>query len=228
MGEIVEMTDTGEMVQIETGVQPQHAIIWLHGLGADGYDFVPIVKELEQLGLPPTRFLFPHATKIPVGINNGCVMRAWYDIKNVDFQREEDETGIRKSQARIESLIETLIENGIASTRIVLAGFSQGGAITYQTGLRCKHKLAGLMVLSGYLTCEDSFELERTELNFQTPILICHGKQDNVVLVSRAERAAQLLKKNGYSAQWKTYAMAHSVCDEEIRDISNFLKQVLI
>ncbi|HEX4879864.1 MAG TPA: carboxylesterase, partial [Limnobacter sp.] len=128
-----------DSVTVETGPNPAMCVIWLHGLGADGYDFVPIVKELEQMGLPATRFVFPHAPQIPVSINGGYVMRAWYDIRNVDLQRQEDEAGIRASQASIEALIEAQIAAGFAPNRIVLAGFSQGGAITYQTGLRSKH-----------------------------------------------------------------------------------------
>ena len=150
-----------ECVVVETGPNPSGCVIWLHGLGADGYDFVPIVKELEQLGLPSTRFVFPHAPKIPVSINGGYVMRAWYDIRNVDLQRQEDEAGVRQSQATLESLIEDQIALGFKPGQIVLAGFSQGGAIVYQTGVRIAHKLAGLIALSTYLPCEGSLNAEQ-------------------------------------------------------------------
>jgi phospholipase/carboxylesterase len=222
------MSNQNDFVQVETGNRPQHCIIWLHGLGADGYDFVPLVKELEQLGLPATRFIFPHAPKIPVGINGGYIMRAWYDIKNVDLQREEDETGIRESQARIEQLIQKQIDSGIPASRIVLAGFSQGGAITYQTGIRSKYKLAGLIALSTYLPCDNSLNAEYNANNVSTPILACHGDQDPVVALSRGQKAVQLLKDKGHNITWKTYPMLHSVCSEEVVDISNFLKEVLV
>lgn len=221
------MSTTMDCVTVETGPQPTGCVIWLHGLGADGYDFVPIVKELEQLGLPPTRFLFPHAPQIPVSINGGYVMRAWYDIRNVDLQRQEDEQGIRQSQAAIESLIESQIEAGFAPHQIVLAGFSQGGAITYQTGLRSKHTLAGLIALSTYLPCTDSLEAEIKTANLKVPVLAAHGTQDNIVLVDRGQKAVELLKAKGMPIQWLTYPMAHSVCGEEVVAIAEFLKKVL-
>lgn len=202
-------------------------MVWLHGLGADGYDFVPIVKELEQMGLPDTRFVFPHAPKIPVSINGGYVMRAWYDIKNVDLQRQEDEGGIRQSQATIEQLIGDQIDLGFQPERIVLAGFSQGGAITYQLGLRTAHKLAGLIALSTYLPCEDTLDHEINPGNLGIPVLAAHGEQDNIVLIERGEKAAKLLQSKGVEVQWHTYPMAHSVCGEEVVEIAEFLKRVL-
>ncbi|WP_370264465.1 alpha/beta hydrolase [Limnobacter sp.] len=221
------MSTTMDCVTVETGPKPTGCVIWLHGLGADGYDFVPIVKELEQLGLPPTRFLFPHAPQIPVSINGGYVMRAWYDIRNVDLQRQEDEQGIRQSQAAIEALIESQIEAGFAPHQIVLAGFSQGGAITYQTGLRSKHTLAGLIALSTYLPCTDSLEAEIKTANLKVPVLAAHGTQDNIVLVDRGQKAVELLKAKGMPIQWLTYPIAHSVCGEEVVAIAEFLKKVL-
>lgn len=202
-------------------------MIWLHGLGADGYDFVPIVKELEQMDLPNTRFVFPHAPKIPVSINGGYVMRAWYDIRNVDLQRQEDENGIRQSQATVERLIEDQIELGFTPDKIVLAGFSQGGAIAYQTGLRSRHKLAGLIALSTYLPCENSLDMELNPANIGIPVLAAHGSQDNIVLMERGEKAVNVLRNKGVEVQWHTYPMAHSVCGEEVVEIANFLKKVL-
>ena len=216
-----------ECVVVETGPNPSGCVIWLHGLGADGYDFVPIVKELEQLGLPNTRFVFPHAPKIPVSINGGYVMRAWYDIRNVDLQRQEDEAGVRQSQATLESLIEDQIAMGFKPGQIVLAGFSQGGAIVYQTGVRTAHKLAGLIALSTYLPCESSLNTEMNTVNIDTPVLAAHGEQDNIVLMERGEKAVELLREKGFAVQWHTYPMAHSVCGEEVVEIAEFLKKVL-
>ncbi|MCR2747024.1 alpha/beta hydrolase [Limnobacter parvus] len=216
-----------ECVVVETGPNPTACVIWLHGLGADGYDFVPIVKELEQMGLPNTRFVFPHAPKIPVSINGGYVMRAWYDIKNVDLQRQEDEGGIRQSQASLEQLINDQIELGFKAEQIVLAGFSQGGAIVYQTGVRTQHKLAGLIALSTYLPCESALDGEMNPENIRIPVLAAHGEQDNIVLMERGEKAVKLLLEKGFSVDWHTYPMAHSVCGEEVVEIANFLKKVL-
>lgn len=221
------MTGKIECVVVETGPKPTACVIWLHGLGADGYDFVPVVKELEQMGLSSTRFVFPHAPKIPVSINNGYVMRAWYDIRNVDLQRQEDEGGIRQSQATLEKLIEEQIANGFKAEQIVLAGFSQGGAIVYQTGTRTKHKLAGLIALSTYLPCEGSLDAEINQDNAGIPVMAAHGLQDNIVLIERGEKAIRLLKSKGFSVDWHTYPMAHSVCGEEIQAIADFLKKVL-
>ena len=216
-----------ECVVVETGPKPTGCVVWLHGLGADGYDFVPIVKELEQMGLPDTRFVFPHAPKIPVSINGDYVMRAWYDIKNVDLQRQEDEGGIRQSQATIEQLIGDQIDLGFQPERIVLAGFSQGGAITYQLGLGTAHKLAGLIALSTYLPCEDTLDHEINPGNLGIPVLAAHGEQDNIVLIERGEKAVKLLQSKGVEVQWHAYPMAHSVCGEEVVEIAEFLKRVL-
>lgn len=216
-----------ECVVVETGPNPTGCVIWLHGLGADGYDFVPIVKELEQMGLPNTRFVFPHAPKIPVSINGGYVMRAWYDIKNADLQRQEDESGIRQSQATVEQLISDQIALGFTPDQIVLAGFSQGGAIAYQTGLRTAHKLAGLIALSTYLPCENTLDTELNPANLSIPVLAAHGEQDNIVLMERGEKAVNLLRNKGVVVEWHSYPMAHSVCGEEVVEIASFLKKVL-
>lgn len=221
------MSENIECVVVETGPNPTACVIWLHGLGADGYDFVPIVKELEQMGLPNTRFVFPHAPKIPVSINGGYVMRAWYDIKNVDLQRQEDEGGIRQSQASIEQLIEDQIALGYTADKIVLAGFSQGGAIAYQTGFRSKYTVAGIVTLSTYLPCETTLDSEFNPDNIGIPVLAAHGSQDNIVLIERGEKAVEILRNKGVEVRWFSYPMAHSVCGEEVVEIAGFLKEVL-
>ena len=216
-----------ETVEIATGDNPAASIIWMHGLGADGNDFVPIVRELNLTGLPAIRFVFPHAETMPVTINNGYVMRAWYDILGMDLVRREDEAGLRASQARIEQLIAREIARGIPAERIVLAGFSQGCAMMLQTGLRYPHKLAGLMCLSGYLPLADKIAAERSTANQQTPVFMAHGRGDNVVLINRAEASRELLQGLGYAIDWHEYMMPHSVCEEEIDDIGDWLRKVL-
>ncbi len=216
-----------ETVEIATGDNPAAAIIWMHGLGADGNDFVPIVRELDLTGLPAIRFVFPHADTMPVTINNGYVMRAWYDILGMDLVRREDEAGLRASQARIEQLIAREIARGIPAERIVLAGFSQGCAMTLQTGLRHPQRLAGLMCLSGYLPLADKIAAERSAANQQTPIFMAHGRGDNVVLINRAEASREMLTSLGYAIAWREYMMPHSVCEEEIDDIGDWLRSVL-
>ncbi len=216
-----------ETVEIATNDNPTAAIIWMHGLGADGNDFVPIVRELDLSGLPAIRFVFPHAETMPVTINNGYVMRAWYDILGMDLVRREDEAGLRASQARIEQLIAREVARGIAPERIVLAGFSQGCAMTLQTGLRHPQKLAGLLCLSGYLPLSDKIAAERHAANQHTPIFMAHGRGDNVVVINRAETSRDLLTSLGYQIAWHEYMMPHSVCEEEIDDIGDWLRSVL-
>lgn len=216
-----------ESIQLETASDPSASVIWMHGLGADGSDFVPIVKELDLAGCPGIRFVFPHAPAIPVTINRGYVMRAWYDVLNTDFVRREDETGLRASQAAIERLIEREKSRGIAANRIVLAGFSQGCAMTLQTGLRHPEKLAGLLCLSGYLPLHTTFAVERHAANHGTPIFMAHGKEDQVIPIERAEQSRDLLQSLGYAVEWHAYRMPHSVCREEIDDIGAWLKRIL-
>lgn len=221
------MSSTLETLEISTSETPTAAVIWMHGLGADGSDFVPIVKELDLSGCPGIRFVFPSAPAIPVTINNGYVMPAWYDILTSDLVRREDEAGLRKSQADIEALIAQQIVLGIPADKIVLAGFSQGCAMTLQTGLRYPQKLAGLMCLSGYLPLNDKIAAERHAANQHTPIFQAHGRADPVVLVNRAEMSRDLLLQLGYSVEWHEYMMQHSVCAEEVADIGNWLRRVL-
>ena len=216
-----------ETLEIETAPNPTHAVIWMHGLGADGNDFAPIVPELQLGASPAIRFVFPHAPVQPVTINNGMRLRAWYDILHMDIGgRREDEAGLRASQTAIEALIKRENERGIPTKNIVLAGFSQGCAMTLQTGLRYPERLAGLMCLSGYLPLADKLAEERSDANAVTAIFMAHGTQDPVVAIDRAKASAEQLNALGYPLQWKTYGMPHSVCLEEIRDIAGFLKSV--
>ncbi len=216
-----------ETIEVATSEQPTTAVIWMHGLGADGNDFVPIVRELDLSGCPGIRFVFPHAAPMPVTINNGYVMRAWYDILGMDLVRREDENGLRASQQRIEQLIAREVARGIPAENIVLAGFSQGCAMTLQTGLRHPQPLAGLMCLSGYLPLAATIATERSNANQHTPIFMAHGRGDNVVTIDRAEASRDLLKQLGYDIDWHEYMMPHSVCEEEIDDIGAWLRKVL-
>ncbi|MEY3264263.1 MAG: hypothetical protein RL717_1740 [Pseudomonadota bacterium] len=216
-----------ETIEIATTELPGAAVIWMHGLGADGADFVPIVRELDLTSCPGIRFVFPHAEPMPVTINGGYVMRAWYDILGMDLVRREDTAGLRKSQQQIEQLIAREIERGIPADKIILAGFSQGCAMTLQTGLRHPQKLAGLLCLSGYLPIAATVAAERSEANQHTPIFIAHGRGDGVVTIDRAETSRDFLKELGYHVEWHEYAMQHSVCEEEIADIGPWLQRVL-
>jgi phospholipase/carboxylesterase len=221
------MSQLLEHIEIQTAPDPQASIIWMHGLGADGNDFVPLVQELEYSGLPAIRFVFPHAKTMPVTINGGYVMRAWYDITGAELTRREDENGLRASQRDIEALIAREKERGIPAARIVVAGFSQGCAMTLQTGLRHDEKLAGLLCLSGYLPLADKTAAERTEANLATPIFMAHGRQDPVVPFMRAQQSRDVLKALGYQVQWHEYDMQHSLCIDEVRDINAWLRKVL-
>jgi phospholipase/carboxylesterase len=221
------MADLLESIQIETAPNPTASVIWLHGLGADGSDFVPIVRELNLTNCPAIRFVFPHAPTMPVTINNGYVMRAWYDILGVDLAKREDEAGLRKSQELVERLIAQEKSRGIAANRIVLAGFSQGCAMTLQTGLRHPEKLAGLLCLSGYLPIHATVPDERHSANHDTPIFLAHGRGDPVIPIDRAEKSRDILKELGYQVEWHEYMMPHSVCEEEIEDIGAWMRRIL-
>jgi phospholipase/carboxylesterase len=225
------MTQLLEQVELVTGPTPTATVIWMHGLGADGYDFVPIVKELEVNTLPGlaggVRFIFPHAPVRPVTINNGMAMRAWYDIKMIDLVRQEDDVGVRASQLEVEKLIAREKERGIPANRIVLAGFSQGGAITLQAGLRHAERLAGLMVLSSYLPLAGSVAAEASPANRNVPILMAHGTRDPVVQLLRATTSREQLEALGYKIEWHDYPMEHSVCLEEIQAVRAWLGKIL-
>jgi len=220
------MTNTLDCIEIETGNNPAHAIIWMHGLGADGNDFVPIADELGLDGLAPVRFIFPHAPKRPVTINNGYVMRAWYDITFGDLEgntRRADAAGVRVSQLQINDLIAQEHARGIAYTNIILAGFSQGGAIALYTGLRYPETLGGIMALSTYLPLAETLPQEAAAANLHTAIFIAHGTQDPVVPYTMGQGTYQALQAAGYPIQWHEYPMPHSVCPAEIADIRQFL-----
>ena len=221
------MIDVLPNIEVATNDSPQVAIIWLHGLGADGNDFVPFVQELNLSGLPGIRFIFPHANTMPVTINGGYTMRAWYDIVHTDLGRQEDEKGLRASQLQVEALIEREKSRGIPASRIILGGFSQGCAMTLQTGLRYKEKLAGLLCLSGYLPLADKTAAERNAANADTPIFLAHGRLDPVVPLARATASRDALTALGYKVEWHDYYMQHSVSAEEVADISGWLQKVL-
>ena len=221
------MSELLDHIQIETNDHPEIAVIWMHGLGADGNDFVPIVRELDLAGLPGIRFIFPHAKTMPVTVNNGYVMRAWYDITGAELTRREDENGLRASQLDIEAFIAREKARGIPASRIVLAGFSQGCAMTIQTGLRHPEPLAGLLCLSGYVPLSAKLATERTEASKATPIFMAHGRYDNVVPFHRAEASRDLLVSLGYQLEWHEYDMQHTLCLEEVQHISAWLKRVL-
>lgn len=220
---------TLETIEIETGPAVRSAVIWLHGLGADGNDFVPVIPELgldtDRIG--NVRFVFPHAPMIPVTINGGYRMRAWYDILGTDLARREDESGLRDSQRQVEALIVAQENLGISSERIVLAGFSQGCAMTLMTGLRYPRRLAGLLGLSGYLPLADRLQAERHKANADVPVFLAHGSEDPMVPMVRAIAARDQLLSLGYPVAWRDYPMPHSVCMEELADIGQFFHQIL-
>ena len=220
------MTDLLEAIELETGKNPATSIIWLHGLGADGHDFEAIVPELDLPAIP-IRFVFPHAPMQPVTINAGMVMRAWYDVSDAAIRRE-DEAGVRASQACLEALIGREKERGTSANRVLLAGFSQGGAIALHTGLRHRERLAGIMALSCYLPVAGTLAAEAHAANRGVPVFMAHGTQDPVVALSRALESRELLGREGYAVEWHEYPIPHSVCAEEIRDISTWLRRVAV
>jgi phospholipase/carboxylesterase len=235
------MTDTLTTIERRTGAATEPvdaAIIWMHGLGADANDFVPLVPELDLRrragGVLPIRFVFPNAPTMPVTINGGMSMRAWYDILHMDLGGagtsglpREDEKGLRASQAMVEHLIAAEVARGIPASRILLAGFSQGAAMTLMTGLRHRERLAGLIVLSGYLPLSAALAAERDAVNRDVPIFMAHGTFDPVVRPERALQSRDMLVKLGYRVDWHTYPMPHSVCPEEIAAIAAFVRHVL-
>ncbi|MGB5941119.1 MAG: dienelactone hydrolase family protein [Rhodanobacter sp.] len=214
-------------VEHETAAQPRYSILWLHGLGADGNDFAPIVSELVDPAWPPLRFVFPHAPVRPVTINNGMSMRAWYDIIGFDAHARQDEAGIRASIAEVETLIAREHARGVPSERIFLAGFSQGGAIALAAGLRHAEKLAGIIALSTYLPIAATLAAERSAANAATPIFQAHGTADPVVALPRGSASRDALLALGHTVDWHTYPMAHAVCAEEIDDLRRWLGQRL-
>jgi phospholipase/carboxylesterase len=221
------MTTPLPHITIESALHPTAAVIWLHGLGADGNDFASLVPQLDIAGCPPIRFIFPPAPSMPVTINGGYVMPAWYDILAADMVNREDAGGIQRSALAVERLIAQEVARGIHPSNIVLAGFSQGSAMALHTGLRHPERLAGIMALSGYLPLAATLIVERSPANQHTPIFMAHGTADPVVAISRAEASRQALLDLGYPVQWHTYPMPHSLHPREIADIGHFLQATL-
>ena len=215
--------DTLPAVEHETAANPRWSVIWLHGLGADGHDFAPIVPELVAPGWPALRFVFPHAPVRPVTVNGGMAMRAWYDIKGLDIASQEDEAGIRASIAAVRALIAREQARGVAPGQIVLAGFSQGGAIALAGGLRLDEPLAGIIALSTYLPLAGSLAAERSAANAAVPIFQAHGQADPVVPLALGSASRDALLALGYRVDWHVYPMGHAVCPQEIADLRAWL-----
>jgi phospholipase/carboxylesterase len=216
-----------ETIETETGPNPGATVLIMHGLGADGNDFVPIAKELDLAQAGPVRFVFPHAPVIPVTINNGFRMRAWYDILGLGGTSREDEAGLRSSMAEVEKLLEREKQRGMPAHRIVLAGFSQGCAMALMTGVRHKERLAGIAGLSGYLPLAETTAPERNDANALAPIFMGHGQHDDIVDIARGKASRDALRGLGYEVEWHDYPMAHSVCMEEIEDLGRWLAKAL-
>lgn len=223
----MKVEETDSAVVIEPAAPASAAVIWLHGLGASGHDFVPIVPEL-QLDDLAVRFVFPHAPVRAVTVNMGMSMRAWYDILSARNMQKQDEAGIRASERLVHGFLQSEQDRGIAAERIVLAGFSQGGAITLHTGLRYPKRLAGLLALSTYLPLGEQFAKESNPQRKDTPILMCHGDADPMLPLAMGHWSRDLLLERGYELDWREYPMQHQVCAEEIGDIGHWLRQRLV
>ena len=216
-----------DYIEYQSGMDPTWAVIWLHGLGADGHDFEPVAPQLGFSDSPAIRFIFPHAPIRPITINGGMEMRGWYDIKGMAFDREEDRSGLEDSTRIVGELIEQENRRGIATDHILIAGFSQGGAIALFAGLRLPQKLAGIIALSTYLPDAQSTASESSEENRDTPIFMAHGSADPVIPLTLAEHSRGLLGQMSYAVEWKTYPMQHSVSAEEISDIAQFIRSIV-
>jgi phospholipase/carboxylesterase len=216
-----------QTIDLSPADPPRCTVIVLHGLGADGTDFLPVADEIDLGAAGPVRWVFPRAPIRPVTINNGMRMRAWYDILGTDLARREDEAGLRESFASVHALLEREVAAGMAAERIVLAGFSQGSAITLGAGLRFGRRLAGLVGMSGYLPLADMLEAERSAANAATPIFLAHGSQDAIVAVARGRASRDRLLALGHPVQWQEYPMEHSVCMEEIQALQQWLRERL-
>jgi phospholipase/carboxylesterase len=210
-------------VEIETARNPRHSVIWLHGLGADGHDFEPIVPELVNPAWPALRFVFPHAPVRPITINGGMAMRAWYDIYGQDIAQRQDETGMRASISLLDELIEREIARGVTSEHVLLAGFSQGGAIVLAGGLRHRQRLGGIIALSTYLPLAEKTAAEISADNRATPIFMAHGASDPVIAQTLAEMSRDVLVGLGLAPEWHSYPMAHQVCAQEIADLKRWI-----
>lgn len=220
--------DALETIEVQTSAEPVASVIWLHGLGADGHDFEPIVPELRLPEFLPVRFVFPHAPTRPVTINNGMVMRAWYDITGFELERREDDSGIRASAEQVNQLLNQERQRGMPADRIVLAGFSQGGAVALHAGLRFPETLAGILALSCYLPLADRLLDEVSEANRETPVFMGHGTLDPVVPIQMGRMSYDFLDRSGFQVSWKDYPMPHAVCPEEIQDVGKWLQTRLV
>jgi len=215
-----------DCIEITTAEHCEYAVIWLHGLGASGHDFEPIVPELQLLQRPGVRFLFPHAPVRPISVNGGAAMRGWYDINSLDFgSRQQDSAGIKESASLISDLIDNEIERGIPASRITLAGFSQGGAIALYAGLTGKHKLGGILALSTYMPIQDDAIPLITEDRLSVPIFMAHGEADDVIQIRYAEQSRDALQAHNVNLEWHSYAIAHSVSADEVVDVSTWFKR---
>jgi phospholipase/carboxylesterase len=223
----MKIHETKSAVTLNPASKATATVIWLHGLGADGHDFVPVVPELDLPQDHSIRFIFPHAPVRKVTINNGMPMRAWYDIFSLGRMDKQDEAGIRESEALVHGIIRQELSTGIAINRIVIAGFSQGGAIALHTALRYPQRLAGLLPLSTYLPLNDKLAAEASEANRDLPILMCHGEYDAVLPLALGESSADILRAQGYTVDWRDDPMQHQVCAEEIEAIGLWLRKVL-
>ncbi|MDO8440786.1 MAG: carboxylesterase [Polaromonas sp.] len=216
-----------EVIEVETAANPTATVLWMHGLGADGQDFVPVAQELSLAAVGPVRFVFPNAPVIPVTLNGGYPMRAWYDILGAELTQRQDEQGMRRTQGAINTLIARETARGIAASRIVVAGFSQGCAMALMTGLRYPDRLAGIMGLSGYLPLLTTLAAERSPANHGLPVFLGHGRRDGMVPLAAGAATRDALTALGYPVDWHEYDMEHSVCMEEIADINRWLLRVL-
>lgn len=217
-----------EAVEFETAPSPRFSVVWLHGLGADGHDFEPIVPELVRRGWPGIRFVFPHAPPRPVTINGGMRMRAWYDISGQELEHKQDEVGVRASMAQVNALLDRETARGVPPERQFLVGFSQGGAITLSCLIRRTQPLAGAIALSTYLPIADKAQAEITPASKSIPIFLGHGSMDPVVALGLGAMSREWLQREGYKVSWHSYPMPHSVCAEEIRDIADFMQPILL
>jgi phospholipase/carboxylesterase len=221
------MDTTLQTIEVHSGAEPKATIVILHGLGADGTDFLSFADEMKLAAVGPVRWVFPRAPERPVTINGGHRMRAWYDILGADLVKREDEAGLRESFAQVHALLDREVQRGMPAHRIVLGGFSQGCAVTLGAGLRYPQRLAGLVGMSGYLPLADTSAAERKDANALTPVFLAHGRSDGVVALARGTAGRDLLQQQGQPLEWHDYPMQHSVCMEEVQDLQRWLLKVL-
>lgn len=224
---VMETTFFEDIITIEPKTKCEYCIIWLHGLGAEGDDFIGLVEQLSLNGKNNTRFIFPSAPQMAITVNSGAVMRAWYDIYDLDIDNKEDTNGVQSSKKLVQAIIDKQIADGVSSDKIILGGFSQGGAMALYVGLRYQHKLAGIIALSTYLLSPDGTAIERTDINANIPIFMAHGLFDPVIPLFVGQKSLSVLKNLQYKVDWHTYPMQHSVLAEEISHIDEFLQKIM-